>query len=152
MIRDTLIVGLLWVVLTIVGEVIAINWNYLPAAAAREARTVDDAFRVLVFLAIPVFAFVVAAVVYSALRFRRREGLTEDGPPIRSNGRVVAIWLLVTTALTILLIIFPGTTGLLELRGHTHAGPDVAPGGLAVQVEGSRWTWKNLPSARCRHF
>ena len=72
--RDTLIVGLLWVVPTVVGEVIAINWDYLPEAAAREARTVDDAFRILVFLAVPVFAFVVESSFENSVHRCRNSG------------------------------------------------------------------------------
>ena len=138
--RDALIVFVLWLILTVIGEVIAVLWDYQPLAAAKEADLVDDAFFVLVVLAIPVVAFVVAAVVYSMLRFRQRgEGL-EDGPPVRSNGKVLVAWFSVTTALTILVIIFPGTTGLLELRDHSRGW--AASEGMVVQVEGSRWVWK----------
>ena len=43
----------------------------------------DDAFYVLVLMAVPVCAFVFAGVTYSMLRFCRRRGVTEDGPPVR---------------------------------------------------------------------
>jgi cytochrome c oxidase subunit 2 len=129
--------GLLWLALTLVVEVLVATWNFQPLAAAKEARVVDGAFRVLFLLAIPVLTFVFAALIYSVLRFRRRGTQPEDGPPIRSNGRVLGAWFLATTALTIVMIIFPGTTGLLELRGHAREDAD-----LVVQVEGMRWAWK----------
>lgn len=135
--RDALMAGLLWLALTVVMEVLVATWDPQPLAAAEEARVVDGAFRVLLVLGIPVATFVFAALIYSVLRFRRREAQVEDGPPIRSNGRVLGAWFLATTALTILMIIFPGTTGLLELRGHAREEAD-----LVVQVEGFRWGWK----------
>jgi len=135
--KDALLAGLLWLALTLVFEVLVAIWDFQPLAAAEEARVVDGAFRVLLVLAIPVVTFVFAALVYSVLRFRRRLGQSEDGPPIRSSGRVLGAWFLATTALTILVIIFPGTTGLLELRGDAREEAD-----LVVQVEGFRWGWK----------
>jgi cytochrome c oxidase subunit 2 len=129
--------GILWLALTLVIEVLVATWDFQPLAAAKEARVVDGAFRVLFLLAIPVVTFVFVALIYSAFRFRRRGAQPEDGPPIRSNGRVLGVWFLATSALTILVIIFPGTTGLLELRGHAREEAD-----LVVQVEGIRWAWK----------
>lgn len=139
--RDALIVFVLWLTLTLIGEVVAVLWDYQPLAAAQEADVVDEAFFVLVVLAVPVVAFVVAAVLYSVLRFGRRKGELEDGPPVRSNGKVLVAWFGVTTALTILVIIYPGTIGLLELRDHSH-GASSSEGGMVVRVEGSRWVWK----------
>ena len=135
--RDVLMAGLLWLALTLVVEVLVATWDFQPLAAAKEARVVDGAFRVLFLLAIPVVTFVFAALLYSVFRFRRHSAQLEDGPPIRSNGRVLGAWFLATTALTIVMIIFPGTTGLLELRGHAREEAD-----LVVQVEGIRWAWK----------
>jgi cytochrome c oxidase subunit 2 len=139
--RDALIVFVLWLALTSIGEAIAVLWDYQPLAAAKEADVVDDAFFVLVVLAVPVVAFVVSAVLYSVIRFGRRKGDLGDGPPIRSNGKVLVAWFSVTTALTILVIIYPGTIGLLELRDHSH-GAAAGEGGMVVRVEGSRWVWK----------
>ncbi|HEU0021511.1 MAG TPA: cytochrome c oxidase subunit II [Dehalococcoidia bacterium] len=135
--RDFLAVALLWAVLTLAAELIILSWDVLPLAASKEALVVDHAYRVLTALAAPVFAFVVSTLLYSALRFRRMGTSEEDGPPIFFNRSVVATWLAVTTALTLLVIIYPGTTGLLELRRHAKADTD-----LVVQVEGSRWAWK----------
>ena len=141
--RDVLIVALLWMLLTAAGEVIAILWDFQPLGAAEEADLVDGAFFVLVVLAIPVCAFLFATLVYSVFRFRQRGEPLEDGPPIRSNNKVLVAWFGVTTAITILVIIYPGTIGLLELREH---GSDSSGAGgeenMVVQVEGSRWFWK----------
>tara|TARA_B100000315_G_scaffold132101_1_gene121551 strand:+ start:650 stop:1396 length:747 start_codon:yes stop_codon:yes gene_type:complete len=131
-----LLAFLLWAVLTAVGEVLAVTWDYFPLAAAREAEIVDDAFYALVVMSVPVIAFVLAAVIYSILRFRQRGDQLEDGPPIHTNRGVVIGWFTVTSLLTVVLIIFPGTLGLLDLRDHTDAEEQ-----LVVQVQSSRWIW-----------
>ncbi len=134
--QHLLYAAILWALFTLVGEVIVFSYNPLPLVAAEEGEIVDHAFKVLTVMAVPVFAFVVATVAYSVFRFRRRGEPGEDGPPIRGSGPVIATWLVVTTALTVLVIIFPGTTGLLELRAKAKNED------LVVRAEGSRWFWK----------
>lgn len=135
--RDFLLAGLLWLVITAIGEVVAVNWDFQPLAAAKEADIVDEAFNALVYMAIPVCAFVFAAVIYSFIRFRRSGQDFEDGPPIQGHKWVIGGWLAVSTALTVVVIIFPGTIGLLDLRASADTPDD-----LVIQVEGSRWVWK----------
>jgi cytochrome c oxidase subunit II len=140
--RDFWFTGLLWLALTVIGVASAVTWDVLPVAAAWEAHVVDEAFRVLLLLGIPVCAFVLAVLFYSVMRFRRRGEPAEDGPPIHSHRAVVTTWLLVTTALTVLVIIYPGTTGLMKLM---NGSPTAAAGPaeeLVVQVEGFQWAWK----------
>lgn len=135
--KDFLLAGLLWLVLTAIGEVVAVNWDFQPLAAAEEANIVDEAFRVLVYMGIPVCAFVFATLIYSFIRFRRNGEDFEDGPPIRGHKGVIGGWLAISTALTVLVIIYPGTIGWLDLRASADTPDD-----LVIQVEGSRWVWK----------
>jgi cytochrome c oxidase subunit 2 len=122
--------------LTAAGEVVAVTWDYFPLGAAREADIVDDAFYALVVMSVPVIAFVLAVMIYSVLRFRQRGEQLEDGPPIHSNRRFVIAWFTATSLLTVVLMIFPGTLGLLDLRDHVDAEEQ-----LVVQVQSSRWIW-----------
>ena len=135
--KDFLLAALLWLVLTVIGEVIAVQWDYLPLAAAEQADIIDEAFEILVYMSVPVMAFVFAAVIFSIVRFRRSGDDFEDGPPIRGHKGVIGGWVTITTALTLLVIVFPGAVGWFEL----HEG-DNTPDDLVVQVEGSRWVWK----------
>jgi len=135
--KDFLLAGLLWLALTAIGEVVAVQWDYLPLAAAEQADIIDEAFEILVYMAIPVCAFVFAAVAYSFFRFRRTGTDFEDGPPVRGHKGVIGSWIAITSALTVLVIIFPGSTGWFELHEGDHTPDD-----LVVQVEGSRWVWK----------
>ncbi len=127
--------AVLWVVLTIVGEILAVRADIYPLAAAREAGIIDSAFRLLMILGVPVFTFVLAVLIYSLARFRGRGEPPEDGPPVRGRPAVVWLWLAVTTALAVYVIFNPGLKGLAELRGDRHAE-------LVVRVEGARWFWK----------
>ncbi|MBI2939261.1 MAG: cytochrome c oxidase subunit II [Chloroflexi bacterium] len=133
--RHVVITGTLWLILTFLGELWVLGTEFNPPGYAREARTIDGAFQTLMVMGIPVFAFVIAVLAYSILRFRTRGDPTEDGPPIRGNVILTASWLAVTSALAVLVIINPGLTGMAELRHEQ-------PADLVVKVEGGRWYWR----------
>ena len=134
--RHALIAVALWILISIAGYAVVLTYDPFPLAAAEQATVIDDAFTLLTLMAVPVFALVVAFLLYSAIRFRSRSGDDGDGAPIRGNNRVVIAWLVASTALTIAVIIHPGLTGINELREH-----DGKPVDLVVQVEGTRFAW-----------
>lgn len=137
--KQSLIVVILGIVLTAIGEILVIASApfSLPSVMAEEGQIVDNAFRLLLMLVVPVVAFVVVMLIYSTLRFRSRGKPTSDGPAISSNLPFKAAWMLITTALTIVIIINPGITGMKALWEQANKKTD-----LVVQVEGSRWSWK----------
>ena len=84
--RDLFVVSLIWLALTIAGELVVWLWirGIMPARYAETATIVDDAFLYLTTLAVPVFSFVIAMVVVSLLRHHTKGEPQEDGP--RSTG------------------------------------------------------------------
>ncbi len=116
--------------LTFAGEFLVVQWDLFPLSAGEEARTVDNAFRTLVILAVPVLVFVVVTLVYSTLRFRSKGEPSQDGPPIRTHGAVIGAWFLVTGGLTVFMIINPGIAGMTELSDRARHKAD-----LVVRIE-----------------
>ncbi len=133
--RDWQIVVAIWVVLTAVLEFAVFNWSMLPEGYAREAEIVNEAYVLLLALAAPVFAFMLAMMGYSVIRFRGNGDPTEDGPPMAGSPRVVGVWLLITSCLTLAVLINPGFVGLADIRGSSSAD-------MVVGIEGQRWNWK----------
>jgi cytochrome c oxidase subunit 2 len=131
--RHITIAVAIWVVATALIVVGAAVINPFPTQGSRESHTIDHAFRVMSLLAAPVLAMVIAVVGYSLLRFRGH-GPDETGEPIRGTGMIPKAWFAITTALCVVVIIFPGLTGLAELRADRT--PD-----LKVNVTAARWTW-----------
>ncbi len=131
--RWVVMTGLLWVVATVLGElaVAAIEWH--PFGASREARITDDAFDLLMVLSVPVISFVL--VMGGVALVRGRGGvIDEDGPPVRSHRLFIGGWVVLTSALAVLVIITPGFSGLDELRAEPV--PD-----LVIDVHAERWNW-----------
>lgn len=132
--RDWLTVVGIWAALTAIGEFAVFTWSMLPETYAREAEVVDDAYVLLLALAVPVFAFMVTMLGYSAIRFGTRSRPTEDGPPMKGSRTVVTSWLLITAALAFTVLINPGFVGLSDLRGESSAD-------VVIEVQGQRWFW-----------
>jgi cytochrome c oxidase subunit 2 len=132
--RHLLTVLILWIVLTIIGEVVALQVNFNPVAASEEARHIDGAIRQLIVMAVPVFMFVLAVLGYSLLRFRTSDGLHEEGPPIHGSKAFSVGWLVITASLAVAVFYTPGLTGLRYLRANTNQD-------LVVKVEAAQWHW-----------
>lgn len=139
--RHLLRAALLWMVMCAIGE--ALVWTDLfPVEASSEAKDFDDIFRLLMIVGIPVVTFAIAVLVYSFLVFRYRTGV-ETGPDQRGEGMVPKVWLAITGALAVGVMIYPGLTGLSELQKGSRSnfgwGDTDAP--IVVKATGFQWAW-----------
>ncbi len=127
-------VGIVWFVLTFIGELLVLGYVF-PPQLADSAEVIDEAFQLLVLLGMPIFTLVVAVMGYSLLKFRAKGDTLEAGETIHGNNTFSLIWLLITGTLCIIVIVHPGLTGLAALAADGE--PD-----LVVQVVGSQWAWR----------
>ncbi|MBT3942987.1 MAG: cytochrome c oxidase subunit II [Chloroflexi bacterium] len=142
--RDTVTVGIIWIIATVLVEIGFTQVDIFPAAASEEAVIVDDAFNFLTYLAIPIFTFILIALVYSGFKFKNKPeaepidgGTREDGPPVRTHRTWVWGWMVVTSALVVTVIIHPGLTGLNEV--DEIAQEDNLE--LVIEATGVQWAW-----------
>ncbi len=150
------VLGILWLALTVVFWLAASRFNGFPLGAAREAGVADHAFRFLMQLASPVFALVVAVLVY-VLATRRGTGEPPEAPAyVPEHPAVPRIWFALTAALCAYVVYNPGLVGLAEMRGvpvaallagqhvrHVRlAGYAGADPELVVRVRAARWVWQ----------
>ncbi len=134
--RDMKLMLAVWVAVTAAS--LAVSYFVLrtlsfPTPGAAEDGIIDDAFMALTYMATPVFGLVIAVLFVAMLRFRGSGG-PEDGAPIRGGGTIPKVWFAVTTVLAVVLIVYPGLTGLIAIRQH--AKPD-----LEITATGSMWQW-----------
>lgn len=138
--RDLAVVGLLWLGLSVLGEALVELYavDAFPLVASREGEISDDAILVLLRVVVPVFTFIGVVIVYSAIRFRAGKGDSGDSPvQTRVDGRFAWGWLGVTSALTLLVIVYPGVTGLRQLWELANASD-----ALVVEVTARQWEWR----------
>ena len=132
--RDLWIAGGLWLVLSVIGVLIA-TIDFYPEARSDKGEEIERAFRILFMLAMPVFMLVVTAVALALFRYRSRGEPTEDGPPLQGEGAIPKAWFAITSGLCVLVMIFPGLTSLKEITRNDD-NPD-----LVVQVDAVQWAF-----------
>lgn len=94
----TLLIG---VVLTLVSLWYGQNNGLLPTAASDEAVLIDGVFRTMLTVSMGIFLLVEGVLIYSAIKYRRRAGDNEDGPPIEGNIPLEILWTVIPAIIVI---------------------------------------------------
>lgn len=132
--RHIAIVGLVWLVLTFAGLILA-QVAFEPATFSDKGQEIDATFRTLLTMSVPVFTFVIAVLGYSVFAFRHRGQPDDDGTPLTGRGRLPLAWFVVTSAMALGVMVYPGLTELPSVV-HLDAQPDVV-----VRIQGQQWRW-----------
>ena len=132
--KHLVVVAVLWLVLTAVGQLL-VGYSLFPTWHSNKGDHVQEAYDVLMRLGIPVFSFVVAAMLYSVIAFRRKGPPTEDGPAFFGRN-IPKVWLAITATLAIVTILYPGVSGTKAVLTDEPGTPD-----LVVELTGARWYW-----------
>ena len=116
----TLIAGM---ALVLLGQWVANDVNWLPVSASTNAPVYDELFRVLLAIGTMLLVGMTGVVVYSLVRFRRRDGDQQDGPPVEGNLSLELFW----TAIPAVVVLFLGIYsydiydrmgGMTDLNAH----------------------------------
>ena len=116
----TLIAGM---ALVLLGQWVANDVNWLPASASTNAPVYDELFRVLLAIGTMLLVGMTGVVIYSLIRFRRRDGDQQDGPPVEGNLSLELFW----TAIPAVVVLFLGIYsydiydrmgGMTDLNAH----------------------------------
>lgn len=135
--RDYIFAGIFWIALTLLLELYYPTVRFFGTAASEEGLIIDDTFNLLVYLAIPVFSFVVSILIYSVLRFRVADDDLDDigaSHQPQSTTKVYIVWTIITSVLAIGILINPGISGIIELRSNPTAD-------LVIEVTAEKWNW-----------
>ncbi len=140
--RDLPILAVLWVVLSAIGEwVIQILVNHWPLIASAQGEITKGAFVFLFRVGAVVFIGLVLVIAYAMIRWRVPDDDTTDSPhQYRSSWRFVVPWIVVSSLLNGLFIIYPGITGLADLWGMAVAA-SANPNTVEVDVTAQQWSW-----------
>jgi cytochrome c oxidase subunit 2 len=136
--RPTGKIFIIWFAMTTVGVLIGIfvPHHVMPTLLSHEATDVWRTIVLFTILAAPVAALVYSVAAYSLIAWRHRgdqEEPPEDGPPLRGNSTVTAIWLGTSTVLVLVLLAW----GLSVYSSDETSHPDT----LVVDVTGQQWLW-----------
>ena len=129
---------IIWFLMTAVGVLIGIfaPHHLMPTFLSHEGTDVWRTMVLFTILAAPVAAVVYAVAAYSLIGWRHRgnqDDPPEDGPPLRGNSTVTAVWLATSSVLVLVLLAWGLTVYSAEEVSH--------PGTLQVDVTGQQWLW-----------
>ncbi|HIK43493.1 MAG TPA: cytochrome c oxidase subunit II, partial [Leptolyngbyaceae cyanobacterium M65_K2018_010] len=132
----TLIIG---VVVTLISLWFGQNNHLLPVQASEQAPLVDEFFNVMVTIGTALFIVVQGAIVYSLIRFRRRQGDDTDGLPIEGNLPLEAFWTAIPAVIVVGLglysvVVFQDMGGFAP-GGHHNHGTLIAHAPQTSQVD-----------------
>lgn len=82
------------------------NHGLLPIAASDEAALVDNLFDAMMTVSMGIFLLVQGVLIYSLIRFRRREGDTTDGPPIHGNIPLEIVWTAIPAVIVLVIGVY----------------------------------------------
>lgn len=99
----TLIAG---IVLTLISLWYGQNHGLLPVAASNEAAQVDELFNLMMTIATGLFLLIEGVLIYTLIKFRRREGDTTDGPSIEGNVPLEIVWTAIPAVIVFILAIY----------------------------------------------
>ncbi len=111
-------VFLIWLILTVLGLILVMNTSVMPAVYSEQGEHIDEAYELLEVLAVPVMALIFAVMIWGAIAWRSSGAEREDGPPQRGGKGVIGVWLVVTLALAVGILINPGFVGIAAVRGE----------------------------------
>jgi cytochrome c oxidase subunit 2 len=131
---------IIWLAMTAVGVLIGIYapHHLLPTMLSTQGTKVWQTIVLFTILAAPVAAFVYAVGLYSLLGWKARgfgnsDEPPPDGPSMRGDAPMTALWVGASSVLVIILLVW----GL----GEFTAEQSIHPNALQVDVTGQQWLW-----------
>lgn len=99
----TLLIGIL---LTLASLWLGQNHGLLPTAASDEAFLVDGLFNTMMTISAGIFLIVEGVLIFSAIRYRRRQGDNTDGEPVHGNVPLEILWTAIPAIIVIGLSVY----------------------------------------------
>jgi cytochrome c oxidase subunit 2 len=124
------------VVLTVVGSVILLQFEWFGDAASEEAGPIDTLFDVMIVLSTFVFSIVLVMFFYAIWKFRAKPGDESDGKPIHGNTKLEIAWTVIPT----IIVLFGAAYSWVVLDDIEAKADDRMP--LNVTAQQFKWTFE----------
>ena len=108
-------------------------FRYLPEQASTVAPKVDFVNNLITDISVFFTIAIVGAMIYFAIRYRRKDGVDHETPRIEGNNFLEIVWTVVPTVICI----FVAWYGIDAFRG-LRAVPENA---LEIGVMAQKWKW-----------
>lgn len=82
------------------------NHGLLPPAVSAEAAMVDGLFNTMMTVSIGLFLLIQGALLIALIKFRRKKGDREDGPPIHGNVPLEIVWTAIPAVIVLIIGVY----------------------------------------------
>ena len=123
-------------VLTVVGSVVLLQFEWFGDAASEEAGPIDTLFDVMIVLSTFVFAVVCVMLGYAVWKYRAKPGDESDGEPIHGNTKLEITWTVIPTIIVLAGAIY----SWIVLNDIEAKADDRMP--LKVTAQQFKWTFE----------
>lgn len=121
------------------------GWFYtkwMPNPLSTDMKAIERLMVIFTWISAPVCGVVLGITIYTFLNRHKGDTPPPDGPATRTNSLVVGVWVIVSSLLCLLAVVY----GLLEMNSATAATAEHKKDALVVEVTGSQWAWSfNYP-------
>jgi len=132
----TTILFVAWTTLFIVlGLVFYPKW--MPIVMSKEMKSAESIMIWFTVISAPIAGIVLAVTTNAFLDMHRGDTPPPDGPAIRTNGPIVAIWTIGSLLFALVAIVW----GLLEVNSQAVAAGNDAKSAITIEVTGAQWLW-----------
>ena len=141
-VKQTTLFFIFWTALFVVlGIYFYPKW--MPTIMSVEMKSAEKIMIWFTVISAPIAGFVLAVATTAFMNRHRGDTPPPDGPAIRTNGPVVAVWTVTSLVFALVAIVW----GLTEMNGQAVAAAKDAKSAITIEVTGSQWVWSfNYPA------
>ncbi|MBX7137992.1 MAG: cytochrome c oxidase subunit II [Oligoflexia bacterium] len=108
-------------------------FNFMPEQASEIASNIDWLNSLILWLSVFFTVAIVGAMVYFAVRYRRRDGVDHETPRIEGSNALEAVWTIVPTVICVF-IAYYGVAFYAQMR-------EEKANALEINVWAQKWKW-----------
>ncbi|UOF89832.1 cytochrome c oxidase subunit II [Fodinisporobacter ferrooxydans] len=142
---DYIIFGILWVILSLLGEwgVQSIGDHLYLSVASAQAHEGQEAAAFILSILTPIFVFVVLMLLFILFRYRNKSSDSSHAKlQVKNNKPYIAIWVAVSILINVLLFIHPTDSAIQTMFMDEESQAKSAPNVLVVDVVARQWEWQ----------
>lgn len=135
-VRSAFMYGVLWtIVFTVLGLYFYPRW--MPEALSEDMTRMREIMIGFTVISAPIAGLVLGMATHAFMNRHTGDTPPPEGPAVRTNGPVVAVWTVVSALFCLVAIVW----GLIEVNQMASAATNNAKQALKVEVIGSQWVW-----------
>jgi cytochrome c oxidase subunit 2 len=135
-VKRTVFFGIIWTAIFVVLGLFAYP-KWMPTIMSTEMKAMEGIMVAFTIISAPIVGIVMGIATQAITNRHKGDTPPPDGPAIRTNGPVVAVWTIVSGIFCLIAVVW----GVAELNKMSNAATFEAKSAIHVQVIGSQWVW-----------